>query len=170
MPTAVDPPQVPAFVDTEASALFNPAFCSVVLNKACVGYASKADAAMPLTFAYLILPCALHRPTREALPRTMVASMAGWLRDTPLIRVDLANRVQTLRDITSRAILYGLGHGVLVSQDGDLRAGSLERQPRTLRPTDDWRRCLSAGAFLGKWCAGSGSDEATLLAQWGLRP
>lgn len=170
MPTAVNPSRTPAFADTEASALFNPAFCSVVLNKACLGHASKADGAMPLTFAYLILPCALHRPTREALPRTAAASMAGWLRNTPLIRVDLPNRVQALRDTTSQAILYGLGHGILVSQDGDLRGGSLERRPRTLRPTDDWQRCLSAGEFLGKWFAGSGSDEATLLALWGLRP
>jgi hypothetical protein len=170
MSTAVDPSQIPAFADAEASALFNPAFCSVVLNKACVGYASKADAAMPLTFAYLILSCALHRPTREALPRTTAASMAGWLRDAPLIRVDLSTRVRALRDITSQAILYGLGHGVLASQGGDLRGGSLKRRPRTLRPTEDWQSCLSAGEFLGKWFASSGSDEATLLAQWGMRP
>lgn len=156
--------------DTETAALFNAAFCAVALNRACAAYAAKADVALPLTYAYLILPAALHRPTREALPGTSAASMVNWLRDNPLVLVDLPERVRAFRNLTSQAIVYGLGRTVLTSEAGALHAGPLRRRPRTLRPTDDWESCLRAADFLGKWTAGTGNDEATTLAQWGLRP
>lgn len=168
MSTPLD--QVTNLPDTEASALFNAAFCSVVLNRACAGFATKSDLAMPLTLAYLMLPAALHRPTREALPGTSAASIPNWLRDNPLILMDLPQRVRALRGIASRAIVYGLSRTVLIADEGALRAGSLRRRPRTLRPTDDWEACLRSAQFLGRWIANSGSDEATTLAQWGLRP
>lgn len=156
--------------DTEATALFNAAFCAVALNRACAAYSAKADVSMPLTFAYLILPSALHRLTRESLPGTSAASMVNWLRDNPLVLVDLPERIRAFRNLTSQAIVYGLGRTVLTTEAGALRAGSLRRRPRTLRPTDDWESCLRAADFLGKWIAGTGNDEATTLAQWGLRP
>lgn len=170
MSTHLDEPAGPLRADTEASALFNAAFCAVVLNRACVGFVSKADAPMPLTFAYLVLPSALHRPTRAALPKTSSASMVNWLRDNPVLLIDLPQRVRVFKDRTSEAIVYGLNRSVLATESGALRGLSLRRRPRTLRPTDDWESCLRAADFLGKWIAGSGNDEATTLAQWGLRP
>ena len=160
----------PSLPDTEASALFNPAFCAVLLHRACAAFSSQAGAPMPLTFAYLILPSALHLPTREALPKTSAASMATWLREHPLVLSELPARVRAFRDFTSQAIIYGLSRHVLVATDGRLSALSLQRRPRTLRPTQDWEACMRASEFLGRWIGGSGSDEPTTLAQWGLRP
>lgn len=170
MSSLLDQTSGPALADTEASALFNPAFCAVVLNRACAGFTSRSDASMPLTFAYLVLPSALHRPTRETLPGTVAASMIAWLRANPLTLVDLPDRIRAFRDLTSQAIVYGLTRRMLASDDGSLRALKLRRRPRTLRPTADWESCLRAADFLGKWIGGSGNDEATSLAQWGLRP
>ena len=157
-------------MDSETSSLFNPAFCAVLLNKASTGYAKKAREAMPLTFAFLILPSALHKPTRDALPSTTAASMWSWLRANPLLLMDFADRIRTFRPFTSAAIIYGLQQGALQGSIGAIAAGRIGRRPRMLRPTDDWLACVKAAEFLGKWFGGSDADEATTLAQWGVRP
>lgn len=157
-------------VDSETSTLFNPAFCALLLNKACAEYAAKAGTAMPVTFAFLILPSALHKPTRDALPRTTAASMWSWLRSHPLILMDFSNRVRAFRPFTGAAISYGLRHSALPSSPGLIAAGILARRPRTLHPTNDWTDCTRAAELLGRWFGGSDFDEATTLAHWGVKP
>ena len=159
-----------AALDSETSALFNPAFCAVLLNKACATYEEKAAQAMPIMFAFLILPSALHKPTRDALPSTTAASMWSWLRTNPVLLMDFADRIRDFRAFTAAAVTYGLGQGVLVGSVGAIAAGSIRRRPRTLYPTDDWFACVKAAEFFGKWFGGSDTDEATMLAQWGVRP
>lgn len=161
---------VPSTFDSEASALFNPAFCALLLNKACVAYEQKARSAMPISFAFLILPSALHKPTRDALPRTTAASMWPWLRDNPVILMDFADRVRTFRTFTGRAVSYGLQHAVLIGSPGSIAAGKLGRRPRSLFPTSDWEDCVKAAEFLGRWFGGTDADQATTLAQWGVKP
>lgn len=156
--------------DSETNTLFNPAFCALLLNKACAAYEAKAGAAMPATFAFLILPSALHMPTREALPGTTAASMWSWLRGNPIILMDFANRVRTFRDFTGAAITYGMQHSVLTGSLGSIAAGELGRRPRTLFPTADWTDCTKAAEFLGRWFGASDADEATTLAHWGVKP
>lgn len=161
----------PAFaVDSETSSLFNPAFCAVVLNRASEGYEAKSIAAMPVTFAFLVLPSALHKPTREALPSTTVTSMWGWLRANPVLLMDFADRVRIFRPFTAAAITYGLQHRVLTGSLGSISALKLSRRPRTLNPTEDWNACMKAAGFLGRWFGGLDTDEATTLVQWGVRP
>ena len=156
--------------DSETSTLFNPAFCALLLNKACAAYEAKAGTAMPVTFAFLILPRALHKPTRDALPGTTAASMWSWLRSNPVILMDFASRVQAFRPFTGAAISYGLRRTALTSSPGSIAVGRLGRRPRTLRPTTDWTDCVKAAEFLGRWFGGSDSDEATTLAYWGVMP
>lgn len=156
--------------ESETTTLFNPAFCALLLNKACAAYESKSDTAMPVTFAFLVLPNALHKPTREALPSTTGSSMWAWLRSNPLILMDLANRIRAFRGFTGAAISFGLQHAVLTSALGSITAGKLARRPRTLLPTDDWNDCIKAAEFLGRWLGGSEADEATTLARWGVKP
>lgn len=156
--------------DSETSRLFNPAFCAVLLNRACFEYSKKATSSMPVTFAFLILPNALHKPTREALPKTTAAAMWGWLRENPILLMDFSRRVETFRPIAGAALAFGLRHGVITSAPGEIHAGRLNRRPRTLKPTDDWNDCIKAAEFLGRWFAGSNIDEATTLAHWGVKP
>ncbi|MBO0982095.1 three component ABC system middle component [Microbacterium sp. SD291] len=156
--------------DSETSALFNPAFCALLLNKACAAYEAKAEAAMPVTFAFLILPSALHKPTRDALPGTTGSLMWSWLRNNPVILMDFADRVRTFRAFTGAAIGYGLQHTVLIGSPGSISAGNLGRRPRTLFPTSDWTDCVKAAEFLGRWIGASDADESTTLAHWGVKP
>lgn len=157
-------------LDSETSTLFNPAFCAVLVHKACTAYEAKAGTAMPVTFVFLILPSALHKPTREALPSTTASLMGGWLRKNPVLLMDFVDRVRTFRSFTGAAIAYGLQHAVLTGSPGLIAAGKIGRRPRTLFPTEDWTACLQAAKFLGRWFGGSNADEATALAQWGVRP
>lgn len=156
--------------DSETSTLFNPAFCALLLNKVCEAYEAKAETAMPVTLAFLILPSALHKPTRDALPRTTAASMWSWLRSNPAILMDFANRVQALQPFTGAAISYGLRHTALTSSPGSIAAGKVNRRPRTLHPTTDWTDCMKTAKFLGRWFGASDADEATTLAHWGVKP
>ncbi len=156
--------------DSEAGALFNPAFCAVLLHKAVAGYVSHAGDAMPVTFAFIILPSALHKPTRDALPRTIASSMWAWTTAQPVLLMGIAERARSLRKVTAAGLTYGLQRGVLVGSPGSIEAGELGRRPRTLRPTRDWAACVGAAEFIGRWFAASGADEATALAQWGVRP
>lgn len=156
--------------DSETSALFNPAFCAFLLNKACGEYVDKANDAMPVTYSFLILPSALHQPTRDALPSTTASSMWGWLRSHPLVLMDFADRIRRFRPFTADAITYGLQHSVLLGSVGTLAAGTLRRRPRSLRPTEDWRACVGTAQFLGRWFGAQHADEATTLARWGVRP
>lgn len=150
--------------------LFNPAFCAVLLNKGSAGYETKASSAMPVTFAFLILPSALHKPTRDALPSTTGSSMWSWLRGNPVLLMDFPDRARAFQPYTGAAITFGIQHRLLTSSHGTIRAGEVTRRPRTLFPTEDWTACLKAAAFLGRWFGGSDADEATALAQWGVRP
>lgn len=161
---------VVAPVDSEAANLFNPAFCSLLLHKATAAYEAKAGSAMPVTLAFLILPSALHKPTRDALPSTTATSMWSWIRTNPMILVDFVARVQTFRPYTANAITYGIRQFALEGALGSLSAGTLKRRPRTLLPTDDWLSCVRAAEFFGKWFGVANTDQATTLAHWGVRP
>lgn len=156
--------------DDEAAALFNPAFCGALVNRACAAFVDKTDAPLPLTYAYIILPASLHKQTRENLPKTAATSMWAWIRENPLLFVDIAERVTDFKELTSEAILFGVRHGVLRSDDFGLLPSRLKRRPQSLRPTEDWESCMKTAVFLGKWFATSDSDEATTLARWGFRP
>jgi hypothetical protein len=84
--------------------------------------------------------------------------------------MDFADRVRTFRPFTASAITYGLQHAVLTGSLGSIAAGQISRRPRTLHPTEDWLACLKSAEFLGRWFGGTDTDEATTLAQWGVRP
>lgn len=159
-----------AAAESETSTLFNPAFCALLLNKACAAYEAKTGTAMPITFAFLILPSALHKPTRDALPGTTASSMWAWVRSNPVILMEFAERARTFRTFTGAAISYGLQRTVLTGLLGSIGAGQIGRRPRTLFPTDDWTDCMKAAEFLGRWFGGSEADEATTLAHWGVKP
>jgi hypothetical protein len=156
--------------NSPTSPLFNEAFCAVLAHAACRDFSLHGTEAMPLPYAYLILPLALHAPTREALPRTTAASMWPWVRDRAEIMAGLTHRIQAFRPYVSGALLFGVRSRVLIAAPDGLTAGVLRRRPRNLRPTVDWSECLRASAFLGRWFAAQRTDTASTLAIWGLRP
>jgi hypothetical protein len=156
---------------TEEVALFNPAFLSRLLLATCNGWKSSEGQGMGVPIAFLAVPLALHRPTRDDLPRNAATQMQKWIRENPQHLAQFDKRVVSLRPFVGIALRYGLRHGVLVSDSGHLRPGVVKRRPRGFAEleTDDVTSCLVASAFLGRWFARQ-PDTATSLAMWGLRP
>lgn len=156
-------------MESEAASLFNPAFCAVLLNRAVREYEKKSDLAFPLTYAFLILPSALHTQTRKHLPSRVSVSMWPWIRSHPDIMLDFAERARNLQPFISDAIKFGLQYGVLTSGQWSLYSGKLERRPRSFLPTTDWQDCLYAAEFLGRWFGSSEMDELTMMTLWGVK-
>lgn len=154
---------------SEPITLFNPAFCAVLLNKAAGAYEKKSKCALSLTYAFLILPSALHLTTRRKLPSKTSASMWSWVRSHPDIVLDFADRARSLRPFTADAIKFGLQYGALIYTRGSLSSGTLKRRPRNFQATNDWQDCVNAAEFLGRWFGLSKVDEPTMLTLWGVR-
>lgn len=156
---------------TEEMALFNPAFLARLLHGTAHEYEKPSGNGLPVPLAFLSVPLALHKPTRDDLPRTSAALMQKWIREHPRHMARLSSRVLGLRPFTGLAIRFGIEHGVLTSQGGLLSGGSLLRRPRNLSSfeTAEIEECMKAAQFLGRWFARQ-PDAATALAWWGLAP
>ena len=156
---------------TEEVALFNPAFLVALLHGALTDYEKATERGMAPHLPFLLLPLALHRPTRADLPVLASAQMHKWIRENPRHLVGLDARVVGLRPFVGMAVRFGATHGVIDVRRADLRAGILNRRPIgfAAAETEDVKGCSSAARFLGRWFARQ-PDSATLLALWGLRP
>ena len=155
---------------SEQIALYNQAFVAVVIRSGVAGY-SKSGRNMPPELAFLLVPLALHLPTRESLPIHSSTQMQKWIREHPLHLVKLEIRVLAMKQFVGAGLRFGTRHGVIRSVDGQLAAGGLRRKPRGFSKfeTTEVRDCVRKASFLGRWFARQ-PDEATLLAMWGLRP
>lgn len=155
----------------EEVALFNPAFLARLLHGTTNEHERASGKGLAVPLSFLAPPLALHKPTREDLPGTAAALMQKWIREHPRHMARLSSRVIGLRPFTGIAIRFGIAHGVLVSDNGLLRAGTLQRRPRNFGSfeTPEIEDCLKAARLLGRWFARQ-PDAATTLAWWGLAP
>lgn len=152
--------------------LLNAAFCSVVMSQAATGYTEVVPAGMPFVCAFLVLPTALHKGTRDALPRTTRTSLAAWINENFEFRISFPGRVEALIPFAREGILFSIHHGQVVLTDSGLLLPG--RKPTSLdrfltSATEEVRSCIQRGRFIGKWFASVGSLQ-TLLALWGVRP
>lgn len=159
---------------SEEQRLLNPAFCSVLLWHAALGYSMESHdhTAMPFEESFLVMPMVLHRETRDALPRNALTSLAVWINTYPLARVTIANRGQLLVPFTKEALYFGGVHGLLQFPNGELR-GNPDWRGKIRRAltdsSDEVRLCNKRAEFIGKWFAKTGGPE-TVLAFLGVRP
>jgi hypothetical protein len=134
----------------EAIALFNEVFTSELLVNAC--WAKEQDSGTGLTWpaAFLILPLALHPPTRENLPRSPSVTLAAWAVGHTALAQTMTGRVATMVEPTKRAIRHGLRADRLKLSGTDLLAA---QRPRN--PTSDWPQELTAAVraarLSGRW-------------------
>jgi len=153
----------------EEEALFNPALLSVLLHHAAGEHARRSEGrALPTILVYLIVPLALHGPTRRALPANVTAQMGEWIRAHPEALAGLHARAQSLRPHVSSAVSFALTHDVLRAGPEGVRAGSLQRRPRGMPRSAEVDECVAKAGFLGRWFSEQG-DPLTTLALWGLR-
>ena len=154
----------------EVAYLLNPAYCAILLAEAARGHSREVNRGLPFALSLLVLPIALHGPTREGLPRTLRTSLHVWVRDHPHTRVGFAQRVRALIPYSKEAILLGLQAGrILIDGSGDLIAETPVNYPSSWERGTDASQCANRALFLGRWFAHSGS-VATVYASWGIQP
>lgn len=156
---------------SEEVALFNQAFLARILRDALIDFEKEAHENMPVPLAFLLVPLALHKPTRDDLPTRSSSQMQTWIREHPRHMAQLGTRVVGMRSFVGLAIRFGLYHGVLTSESGRIGGGSVKRRTHSYNELEsvEVQECLQTARFLGRWFARQ-PDAATLLAFWGLRP
>jgi hypothetical protein len=153
----------------EEEALFNPAFLSLLVHAAAGEHSRRSiGRALPVVLAYLVVPLALHGPTRRSLPTNVRAQMGEWIRVHPEAVLGLADRARALRPLVSAGVRLGLVHGVLRAGDRGIDAGAPRRRPQGMVRSTEVDACIAKAGFLGRWFAEQ-PDSTTTMALWGLR-
>lgn len=156
----------------EEAHLLNPAFTCLTLISACAGFMEKCSRPIPFALAFMVLPIALHKQTRDALPHTTRTSVPAWLQRNAEARIGFYDRLLALRPYTREALHYGLASNWLEAVD----SGNIAYiAPHSLidiairQLSGDAKVCISRARFLGKWFAVTPS-ASTIMALWGVRP
>ena len=156
----------------EEAYLLNPSFCALIAWSSSVGYRGDGSSGMSYVLAFVAVPLTLHKPTREALPRSVRTSMPAWIEENTYFRVGFAERARSLAPFVREALLFGAVHGLFAFDDEHRIVPA--RRPRALsgylrEGTDEVKECVKKAEFIGRWLAASGSVE-TSLALWGVKP
>jgi ABC-three component (ABC-3C) system Middle Component 3 len=151
----------------EERASYNPAFLALLLRQSADGYRGEAERTFPVPLAFIVLPLVLHRPTREAAPKTVATSMPIWLQEHQFIREGFAGRARGLAPAVREALVIGLQRGVLALDDGGIYPAA--EPARARHGTSETRALLARARFLGRWLARAG-DVETIYFLWGVRP
>jgi len=153
----------------EIANLLNPAFCALLLRDAAAGYRQQAASGLPYSVTFLVLPIVLHRPTREALPRTINAIMHAWIQEHSARQVEIVDRVRMLVPYTREAIIFGIQHRALAIVENGALESAMLRATMSFPDRTDAMTCRHAAGLLGRWFGRTG-DASQILAMWGLRP
>jgi ABC-three component (ABC-3C) system Middle Component 3 len=156
----------------EEAYLLNPSFCALIAWSSAVGFRGDGNDGMPYVLPFVAIPLTLHRPTRQALPRSVRTSMPAWIEENTYFRIGFAERANSLAPFVREALLFGAVHGLFAFDDERrlVPAPKLRALSRYLREaTDEVRECVKKAELVGKWLAASGSVETT-MALWGVKP
>lgn len=162
----------PAERSREEAYLLNPSFLSILVWSTTTGYKEAIGNGLPFELAFVALPVSLHKPTREALPRSIRTSLAAWLEENTYFRVGFAERANGLAPFVREAVLFGSTHGlVAITEGGQLlaspRASSLARYLQ--EATEEVRDCIKRAEFIGRWFGATGTTT-TIMSLWGIAP
>jgi hypothetical protein len=156
----------------EEAHLINPAFCCAVLTSSVAGYGSLESEGMPFPLTFIVLPTVLHKLTREAFPRNTRTSLAAWLEENAVAKVQFHERLVSLMPFVREALLFGmLRNWLILTNFGRVQTDKTESDVQGFirKSTGEAKGCLSRALFIGKWFAASGSAQ-TVMALWGVRP
>lgn len=154
----------------EVANLLNPAFCSILLRDSVETFQIENRQGMSYPLSFLILPLVLHKPTREALPRTTRTKLHTWLQEKPEVRIGFAERARQLVPYSKEAIIFGLQTGIIeVNENGDLIPYSKRLKELSGGDEVEPSICRKKAQFLGRWLAKAG-DLPTILIMWGICP
>ena len=152
----------------EIANLFNPAFCSLLIQYSIRGFERESGRGMPYTLAFLVLPITLHVQTRQTLPTTTRTKLHVWLRENPEVRIDFVNRVRNLTPYTKEAILFGCQTQIISFQE-DGTVTWIRRSLSSNTDSPEIESLIRTAEFLGQWMAKI-QDPASFFTMWGVRP
>jgi hypothetical protein len=149
----------------------NPAFCGELICRTVCEFFKPTQTPLNFATAFLILPLALHKPTRDILPGRANVAFAGWIAQHNSQLAQYPERVSRLRPITREALVFGIRHELLKVKDGGLvpGAGPVRPTAKLKLTTDDVNEARSAAGLLGRWFASQGS-QSSILHGMGIAP
>jgi hypothetical protein len=157
----------------EEANLFNPAFCAMLIAKACKEYAKKGQEPLSFPLAFLILPLTVHPITRAALPYSTVTSLLSWTQERRGDLVEFGAHTRRLLPYSREAIMFGLANNMLtLDESGRVNTGKSYVTPTEKKIelfTAEVRDCLDRAGFVGRWFAGAGT-ASTIYSVLGVTP
>lgn len=154
----------------EEAAHFNPAFCGELLARTINEFRKQRGHAMPLAYAFVVLPLVLHPLARTALPGRANTAFASWAGENADTLSTLPDRMLSLRPVTREALLFlAQLDAIKVTPDGvtvgnrPIRLGT--KPSVTTDEVDDMRR---AAGLLGRWF-GNQPNSTAVLQTLGVR-
>ncbi|MET4023885.1 three component ABC system middle component [Bradyrhizobium sp. S3.2.12] len=123
---------------SEEARNLNPAFCGELIFRAMVDYRRIKPRPFSFALSFVILPIALHKPTRDQLPGKASTAFVGWLADHGPSLAQLPDRVLRLAPVTREALSFLIQNNATKIADGGLVPGTKPiRISETLSQTTD---------------------------------
>lgn len=146
------------------AAMFNPALICTTIATAANQYEETSGFPMPWPLAYLVVPLVLHRPTREALPRTKATSLAKWAGENTVLVLGLPARAQQLAAHVREGLRFGLREGTIELVDGEALRSLAEAQINVRRVDGDLGVIYRASGMIGRVLGRAGSPANAFAA------
>lgn len=149
--------------------LFNPAFCTALLNRIAAGHQALTKGGLPYPLAFVALPMILHPATEALLPATSHTRFHSWLLDNPSVIFGFSDRARAIAPIVREAISFGLRYDIvqLGLQQTIIPVASREFKQWANLPNNAIRS--KNAQTLGKLLA-QVNDVPTIFALFGVRP
>lgn len=151
---------------------FNAAYVGALVGEFVREYQAQRRRPAPFALVCCALPIALHRETRNRLPRSTRTSLFAWLEDNPEARVGFADRAANLLPYVRKGLIYAGGLDALrIGPEATVTLGAKRTSFRSHffdSATSDVQDTVRAVRLVGRWFAKAG-DAATILCSWGIR-
>lgn len=153
----------------EIRALFNSAFCALVLNEFIKGYQSIESKGSIFPLLFFILPIVLQKSTRDRMNGTNAStSLQKWLVENSEVRVELGQAINGMISFTKQAIIFGIHSQVFQIQNNYLILTNNRKLKQPQGWNDERGDILKKSMLLGKWFAQI-DDCTTIYAMFGVR-
>jgi Family of unknown function (DUF6521) len=98
---------------TEVANLFNPAYCSMLINSMCNGYQTALPEGVPYPLVFVAMSVVMYPDSARLLPTTSNTKLHIWLQKNPEVLFNFAERTKKLAPYVRESIAFGLSHGVI---------------------------------------------------------
>jgi hypothetical protein len=154
----------------ELGNLLNPAYCGLLLANVAIGYVSEGAAEIDASLLFVALPLALHRDTRESLPKTIRTKLHTWINENQALRIGLADRCSAMVPFVKEALIFSCNQELLAINDtGGVVPLSAKKVAVSKLSSPEVRESIERAHFIGRWLLTAGPSHV-VYAVLGLRP